>query len=110
MIKICTSDLNRKVSLEKPVEIDNGAGGVTTVWVKVFDTWAKMRPGSGSETTRWGQLSATTMETITIRYCKELTEKWRIRFEDRYFNIRDVADLEEAHRFLEIACEEGVAQ
>jgi SPP1 family predicted phage head-tail adaptor len=107
---LCSQDLNRRITIERPVETDNGAGGVTVSWVKVTEAWAKMRPGRGGERQMNGQLTATTMETITIRYIRGVSEKWRIRFEDRFFNIRDIADLEERHIYLEMACEEGVAQ
>lgn len=107
--KLCSRDLNRLVTLQRPMETDNGAGGTTPSWVKVADVWAKMRPGRGGEGLRWGQLTATTMETITIRHFPGLSETWRIVFEGRVFNIRDIADLEEAHFFHELSCEEGVA-
>jgi SPP1 family predicted phage head-tail adaptor len=108
-MKVCARDLNRPVRIERPVETDNGAGGKVVAWVKVCDAWAKMRPGRGRETMIGGVLTAYTAEIITTRWFPGVTEKWRIVFEGRVFNIRDKADLEEMHQFYEFACEEGVA-
>lgn len=110
MKMLCSQELNRRISIERPVLTDNGSGGATVVWMKVCETWAKMRPARGVERIAHGQLTATTMETITIRYIAELDERWRLNFEGRLFNIRDIADLEERHIYLELSCEEGVAQ
>ena len=107
---LCSADLNRPVTIERPVLTDNGAGGSATTWTKVCTAWAKMRPARGAERFREGQLTASTMETITIRYIPNLDESWRVNFEGRLFNIRDIADLEERHIYLELSCEEGVAQ
>lgn len=109
MKRICARELNRPVRIERPVEVDNGAGGKTVTWVKVHDLWAKMRPGRGRETMVGGVLTAYTAEVITVRWFPGISEKWRVVFEGRTFNIRDIADIDEMHQFYELACEEGVA-
>ena len=110
MKKLCASDFNRKVVIERPVETDNGSGGSVVSWVKVADAWAKMRPGRGGESMRNGVLTASTAESITIRWMPNFSEKWRVVFEGRHFNVRDKADIDEMHVYLELSCDEGVAQ
>ncbi|MCA0044700.1 head-tail adaptor protein [Celeribacter litoreus] len=42
--------LNRKLVLETPERIQDGAGGYVENWVQLGTLWAEIRAGSGSET------------------------------------------------------------
>ena len=110
MKKLCAQDFNRLVTIERPVETDNGSGGSVVSWVKVTNAWARMRPARGGETMRNGVLTAMASEMITIRWIPNFSEKWRLVFEGRQFNVRNIVDIEEAHVYLELSCDEGVAQ
>jgi head-tail adaptor len=41
--------LNRKLVLEAPERVSDGAGGYTVVWTALGEHWAELRPGTGRE-------------------------------------------------------------
>ncbi len=41
--------LNRKLVLESPVTVPDGAGGFTKSWAAVGTVWADVQPGTGKE-------------------------------------------------------------
>lgn len=41
--------LNRRLVLENPVTVPDGAGGFTTSWAALGTLWADVQPGSGRE-------------------------------------------------------------
>ncbi len=44
--------LTRRLALEEPQTVSDGAGGFTESWVSLGTLWAEMRAGSGREGTR----------------------------------------------------------
>ena len=41
--------LNRRLVLETPAQVSDGAGGIAFVWVQAGILWAEVVPGSGSD-------------------------------------------------------------
>ncbi|MDH3264219.1 MAG: head-tail adaptor protein [Paracoccaceae bacterium] len=41
--------LNRRLVLEAPERVPDGAGGYTEVWTALGELWAEVRPGTGRE-------------------------------------------------------------
>jgi SPP1 family predicted phage head-tail adaptor len=48
--------------------------------------------------------------SIFIRYTADILPTDRVNFKGRYMQIRAVVNMEERNRWIELACEEGVAQ
>lgn len=44
-----TPVLNRRLTLEEPARVPDGAGGFTQTWITVGVLWAAVQPGSGRE-------------------------------------------------------------
>ncbi len=42
--------LNRRLVLETPQRVSDGAGGFTETWVALGEHWAEIKPGTGRET------------------------------------------------------------
>jgi len=42
-------NLSRKLVLEDPVQVSDGAGGLTTTWTPLGVHWAQVTPGTGRE-------------------------------------------------------------
>lgn len=56
-------NLNRRLVLEEPVRVADGAGGYTENWFAKGTLWAAIKPGSGRE--RFG--AATSLSSIPYR-------------------------------------------
>ncbi len=98
------------VQAESP-SVDAG-GGQLDPWATPTD-FATLRaavvPLSGREAVKAMQMEDSVSHKITCRYKAGITAKMRVKFRDRFFNIRAVINIEEANRFLEIMADENVA-
>lgn len=101
--------LKHRITIEQPVYTTDAAGGGTTIWTPLATVWAEIRTRSGRERLFAGKLEASSTHTITLRYRSDVTEKMRISFDGRLFNIRRVENVDAADVLLELAVEEGVA-
>lgn len=103
--------LRQRITIEQPVEVDDGLGGTDITWGGVVTVWAEVIPlNSGRNETSFAyQQEARLRHRITIRYRDGIDASMRINFEGRYFNIRSVTDVAEGKTILEIIAEEGVA-
>lgn len=59
--------LDRRMVLETPQRVADGAGGFQLTWVERGVLWAELRPGSGREATGEEVLIALTPYRITVR-------------------------------------------
>ena len=50
-----------------------------------------------------------TTHEIIIRFVKNISTKYRLKFENRTFNIRNIQNIDERDRFLKLKCTEGEA-
>ena len=98
-------DLNRRLTLQAPVETDDGAGGVTRTYETVTTLWAQVAPLSARSNVAAGNLGAALGARIIIRARGDVTT--RHQFVDGAHVYRVIAARESAdHRFLEIDAEE----
>lgn len=103
------SRLNKRITLQEPDDTADGAGGVTKGWSDFASVWAEITPYAGNETLQALQIIGTTTHRITIRYVSGVATSMRIAYGSRIFNIRAIANPEEAYEVLVLEAEEGVA-
>ena len=97
--------LNRRLTLEAPIESDDGAGGVTRSFSTVATLWASVTPAAAREAVEGGALGATVTHRIGIRFRADIT--LRHRFSDGARIFRIVAMREHGkRRFLDIDAQE----
>ncbi len=103
--------LNRRITIEQPVEIADGAGGLMRNWSAVATVWAEIIPQrtGGGEAVFAEQIEAASTHRITLRYRSGITPDMRIQYDGRVFNIRQITNVEQANILLVIEAEEGVA-
>lgn len=65
-------------------------GGTTESWTPVFDKRAYVRFKSGTRKEVNSEVLNTSVITITIRYCKNVTEKMRITYEGMKYRILSI--------------------
>jgi SPP1 family predicted phage head-tail adaptor len=96
---------NRRLSLQEPVDVPDGAGGVTRSYQQVTELWAEVTPLSSQAEVVAAMLGAQVTHRIVIRAPRDLTI--RHRFVDgariyRIVSLRESAD----RRLIEIMAEQ----
>lgn len=97
--------LNRKLQLQDPVEIADGAGGVVASWAVLGMLWAEIRQGAGREVDQQSLSVAATTSRIIVR-AAPFGAPSRPRPDQRFvegarvFRILAVAELDSDQRYL----------
>jgi SPP1 family predicted phage head-tail adaptor len=97
--------LRSRIIIEQKVFADNGFGGHTETWSALATVWAKVEHLSGRELQMAQQVSPEITYEITIRYRSDVTTNCRINYAGQHFDIRDVKDLDNMHKWLFLKCE-----
>ena len=100
--------LDRRLTLEEPVEIADGAGGVTRGYQVVATLWAQVMPVSARGTVDAERSSAVATHRIRLRSRSDLTTRHRLRDGNAIYRIVALHDPDGRGRFLQIEAEERV--
>jgi len=95
--------LNRRLTLEAPVETADGSGGVTRSYAAVATLWGSVEPATARGAVEADALGADVTHRIRIRYSADITLRHRFRDGDVIYRI--VALRERDKRFLDIDAE-----
>ncbi|MFA5715840.1 MAG: phage head closure protein [Candidatus Paceibacterota bacterium] len=98
-------DLRSRIIIEEATYTDNGFGGKITTWTTLATVWAKVEHLSGRELQIAQLISPNILYEITIRYRSDMSTQYRIYYSGQYFNIRDIKDLDNMHKWLYLKCE-----
>jgi SPP1 family predicted phage head-tail adaptor len=96
--------LNRRLVLEAPVELGDGAGGVVRSFAAVATLWAQVAPVAARSEVSADALGAAVTHRIVLRYRTDIMLRHRLRDAARVYRI--VAIRERHRRFLDIDAEE----
>lgn len=105
--------LNRRLTLETPQKVPDGAGGYQTTWVPLGQLWAALQPRGGRESEGEGAPISAVSYKITVRGAPQgspARPKPEQRFRDggRIFKIRAVTESDEAGMYLLCFADEEV--
>jgi SPP1 family predicted phage head-tail adaptor len=95
--------------LEAPVEIPDGAGGVTRTYESVATLWAAVMPMSAREQSEADRRGMSVTHRIDLRFSADITSQHRFRDGDRVFRIVSLRDRDGRKRFLRVEAEERSA-
>jgi SPP1 family predicted phage head-tail adaptor len=98
--------LNRRLTLEAPVESADDAGGVTRSYEAAATLWASVEPVSSRGVVEADAPGANVTHRIRIRFSSDIT--LRHRFRDVGAVYRIVAMRERDRRFLDIDAEQRI--
>lgn len=101
--------LQERLTIQQPVDIADGMGGVTRSWQDVATVWGNLTPLTGRESVNADRLEAAVTHRVVLRYQSGITSAMRLSFAGRVFNIRSVMNWQEESLFLVLLVEEGVA-
>lgn len=102
-------ELRHKIIIQTPTESSDSYGGFTATWATFATVWAALNPVRNREYPISLQNETRTLHKITIRYVAGLTDKMRVNFGGRIFNITSIINREERNIVLDIIAEEGMA-
>ncbi len=105
--------LNRKLVLEAPVRVPDGAGGYTENWQSLGELWADVRSRSGGERAEAGVPVSSVSYRIVVRGAAYGTAArpmpdQRFREGARLFVIKAVAEQDPQGRYLTCFADEEV--
>ncbi|MBT0957063.1 head-tail adaptor protein [Alphaproteobacteria bacterium KMM 3653] len=97
--------LNRRLALEAPVRVPDGAGGYLTSWGLQGYIWGLLTPGTGREGLDAGLTQSEVPYRITVRAAPHGAParpkaEQRFRLGTRVFHITAVTDSDAAGRYL----------
>jgi head-tail adaptor len=107
--------LNRKLVLEAPVQLPDGAGGLAESWVVLGALWAEVKAGTGREVEEDFLTLSTVPYRITVRAAppgapQRPRPEQRFREGPRTYRILAVAESDATARYLTcVAREEEVS-
>lgn len=105
--------LNRKLALETPQRLPDGAGGFTEIWVPLGDLWADVSARAGRERGEAGLPVSAVSYTIVVRSAPVGTAsrpmpQQRFRDGSRVFVIQAVTERDRDGRYLTCFADEEV--
>jgi len=96
--------MRSRVTLQAPVETDDGAGGVVVSWVDVASVWAEVRPRRGGEGL-WADAPAGRLTSeIVMRWRDDVWPGMRLVAGERTFDIRAAYDPDGRRRRVVCLC------
>lgn len=87
--------LRNFVTIEQPNEVFDSNGELIIQWVNFTSVFASIEPLIGREMWASKQTNATVTGKIRMRFINNLSPKMRIKFNDIYFNIEGIVNVEE---------------
>lgn len=98
-------ELNRKLVLETPVRVADGAGGFTETWSPLGQLWAEVKPSSSRERMSGTVTMSGTPYKITVRSAPvgasaRPRAEQRFREGTRRFRILGISDGDRASMYL----------
>lgn len=86
-------------------------GALINSWKFFQNLWAKVTPISGKEYIAGGQEGAKITVRVQVRYNPYLTNKMRLRYGNKVYNIEAILeDNQSGREWLTLMCSEGVTR
>jgi SPP1 family predicted phage head-tail adaptor len=98
--------LKRRLVLEKPTRVADGAGGASVTWSAAASLWAELKPLKAEERPRGEGLVDLKLWRIVLRHRGDVAPGDRFRLGARTFLVLAVSDPDEDGRWLACLAEE----
>ena len=100
--------LNKRIEIQEKIKVPDTYGGFTETWTTLYTCWAEIKPTNTSNDFEANKISDKITYIITIRYTNNIKNNYRIKFNNRIFNIINIMNLMENNKILEITTEEEI--
>ena len=94
--------LNKRITFQKFATTVNENGFEVQEWVTFSTVWANIGNLFGKEYYAAAAVQEEKTVKFTVRYIKDLDTDMRILFDEKYYNITFINDINYAHKFLEV--------
>lgn len=101
--------LRKRLTIQKRSQTQDDYGQPLLVWTDVASVWGELTPQSGSESSSADSVIASQNYQVTIRYYPGVTEKMRIKYNNRIMDIQNVLNENERNRTIILSCVEGLS-
>lgn len=101
--------LREPLTIQRKVAVSDGIGGQTVTWLTIGSIRGYVKPLSGREALQAMQMQASITHRIYARYRADMTPADRLVMRGQPLQVRAVINVEMKNRWLEIACDSGVA-
>jgi SPP1 family predicted phage head-tail adaptor len=103
---------DKRITIQKRSATLDDYGQEINSWSDVATVWANVKPISGREKLKAGQVDSILTHTVAVRYNPAFmpprtVDAWRIVYDGRYFNITASMDMDEASKYIIFDCTEG---
>ena len=96
------ASLRHKVVIQSETQSSDGQGGFTSSWTDGPTVYCSIEPVKAYERYQAMQMQTPVTHKIVMRYRGGVTAKNRLKFGDRILEIKEVINIEERGRFLQI--------
>ncbi len=100
--------LNRQVQFERATKTRIDGGGYGYSWSNLLKAWVSLKPKVGTEKTHAGQLRATNLLRVIMRYTDILKTDDLLHYRGEDYEIKSIINIDEADVWLELTLEKGV--
>ncbi|MGX9354127.1 head-tail adaptor protein [Roseobacteraceae bacterium S113] len=105
--------LNRRLTLEAPQDVPDGAGGYDRIWMPMGELWAEITMGTGREKALGTAPVSVTGVKVVVRAARvgsaaRPRPEQRFREGERIFRILSVAEADKQGRYLMCRAQEEV--
>ena len=103
--------MDQRVVIQRATATPDGIGGSTVTWANIASVWAAVTPFpmKVKEEMIEGRMTATQPLHMRIYARRDLTEKDRVLWDGRTFNIRGIPLDSLRSQFMDLVIEAGVA-
>lgn len=98
--------LRHRVQIQSYSEVQDSTHGTIKTWTTLYTVFAEIVPVKGYTTFDTQQINEAVTHKITIRWQPYITSELWLLKDSRRFRIRNIRNLLERNRFLEMLCEE----
>lgn len=97
-------NLDRVIEIQAATESRNSAGEVVMTWARFLRCYANVQSDPANETFGANRQLGIKTKKFTIRHARGVTAQHRILYEDEYYDILALSDMEEVgrRRFIQI--------
>lgn len=106
---LTAGNLREPLTIQRKLATSDGMGGEAIQWITLAIIRGDVRPLSGREAVQAMQLQASLTHRVYIRYRADLTPADRLVMRGQPLQIRAIVNMEMKNRWLELACDSGVA-
>lgn len=94
--------MRKRLILQAETQTPDGQGGFTTAWADEATIFASLDPAKGYERYQGMQTQTPLSHKVTTRYRSGITTAKRLKYGTRVFGIKEVLNVEEDNRIMEI--------